>query len=216
MTVVAEQQHVSMTRAAYDTVAESYADLVRDELDGKHLEQALLATFAERVDAGVVVDVGCGSGRIAGHLRRLGLTMTGIDLSPSMIDVARREFPDVRFVVGAMQSLDMGDCTVSGIVGWYSIIHTPPAQLPQVFAELHRVLRPDGLLLLAFQSGDERVRLEQVYGHSVSYDAYRLDPDAIAQMVVDADFELDIRVHRAPMGYESTSQAFLLARKRTS
>lgn len=84
-----------------------------------------------------------------------------------------------------------------------------------MFAELHRVLTPNGPLLLAFQAGNERVRLEHVYGHSVSYDAYRLDPDAVAGMLVEADFEVDVRVHRAPMGYESTSQAFLIARKET-
>ena len=78
------------------------------------------------------------------------------------------------------------------------------------------VLMPEGLLLLAFQAGNERVRLEQAYGHSVSYDAYRLDPDMVAGMLVEANFEVDVRVHRAPMGYESTSQAFLLARERTS
>lgn len=205
-----------MTRAAYDTVAESYADLVRDELDGRHLEHGLLATFADRVSSGDVLEVGCGTGRIADQLHRLGLDVAGIDLSPNMIEVAQREHPHLRFGVASMEALDAGDSSLAGIVAWYSIIHTPPHQLSTIFAELHRVLVPEGLLLLAFQAGNERVRLEQAYGHSVSYDAYRLDPDAVAGMLVEANFEVDVRVHRAPMGYESTSQAFLLARKRTS
>ncbi|OZD39374.1 SAM-dependent methyltransferase [Rhodococcus sp. 06-1477-1B] len=205
-----------MTRTAYDTVAESYADLVRDELDGRHLEHGLLATFADRASTGGVLEVGCGTGRIADQLHRLGLDVAGIDLSPNMIEVAQREHPHLRFGVGSMEALDAGDSSLAGIVAWYSIIHTPPHQLSTIFAELHRVLVPEGLLLLAFQAGNERVRLEQAYGHSVSYDAYRLDPDAVAGMLVEANFEVDVRVHRAPMGYESTSQAFLLARKRTS
>ncbi|NIL90027.1 Ubiquinone biosynthesis O-methyltransferase [Rhodococcus fascians] len=205
-----------MTRAAYDTVAESYADLVRDELDGRHLEHGLLATFADRVSSGDVLEVGCGTGRITEHLHCLGVDVAGMDLSPNMIEVARREHPHLRFEVGSMEELEAGDSTLAGIVAWYSIIHTPPHQLSTIFAELHRVLVPEGLLLLAFQAGNERVRLEQAYGHSVSYDAYRLDPDAVAGMLVEANFEVDVRVHRAPMGYESTSQAFLLARTRTS
>lgn len=204
-----------MTRAAYDTVAESYADLVRNELDGKHLENGLLATFAQRVPAGEVLEVGCGTGRITEHLHRLGLDVAGMDLSPNMIEVARREFPHLRFDVGSMEALDAGDGALAGIVAWYSIIHTPPERLPSVFAELNRALAADGLLLLAFQSGDERVRLEHVYGHSVSYDAYRLDPDDIEKMLVDADFEIEVRVHRAPVGYEPTPQAYLMARTRT-
>ncbi|MDV6263243.1 class I SAM-dependent DNA methyltransferase [Rhodococcoides yunnanense] len=204
-----------MTRTAYDTVAESYAELVREELDGRHLEHGLLATFADRVPGGHVLEVGCGSGRITDHLHRLGLEVAGIDLSPNMIEVARRDYPHLRFHVGSMEALVAGDGSLAGIVAWYSIIHTPPEQLPAVFAELNRALMPDGLLLLAFQSGDERVRLEHVYGHSVSYDAYRLDFDAIETMLVEANFAVDVRVHRAPMGYESTPQAFLLARKRS-
>lgn len=204
-----------MTRTAYDTVAVSYADLVRDELGGRHLEHGLLATFADRVPSGRVLEVGCGSGRITEHLHRLGLDMTGTDLSPNMIEVARREFPHLSFRVESMESSNAADSSVAGIVAWYSIIHTPPTHLPAVFAELHRVLTPNGPLLLAFQSGNERVRLEHVYGHSVSYDAYRLDPDVVAGMLVDASFEVDIRVQRAALGYEPTPQAFLMARKRT-
>ena len=191
-----------MTRAAYDTVAESYADLVRDELDGRHLEHGLLATFAERVPSGQVLEVGCGSGRIAEQLHRLGLEVAGMDLSPNMIEVARREHPHLRFEVGSMEVLDAGDNSLAGIVAWYSIIHTPPAHLPAVFAELHRVLTPNGPLLLAFQSGNERVRLEHVYGHSVSYDAYRLDPDAVVNMLVEADFEVDVRPQCCPFWSE--------------
>ncbi|KQU59106.1 methyltransferase [Rhodococcus sp. Leaf278] len=205
-----------MTRTAYDTVAESYADLVRGELDGKHLELGLLAAFADRVRGGEVLEVGCGSGRITEHLHGLGVNVAGIDLSSNMIDVARREFPHLRFRIESMESLSAADGSVAGIVAWYSIIHTPPAELPAIFAELNRAMAADGLLLLAFQSGDERVRLEHVYGHTVSYDAYRLDPDAIAQMVVDAEFEIEVRIHRAPVGNEPTPQAYLMARKRTS
>ncbi|QII06830.1 class I SAM-dependent methyltransferase [Rhodococcoides fascians A25f] len=202
-----------MTRTAYDTVAESYADLVRHELDGRHLELGLLATFADRVLGGEVLEVGCGSGRITEHLHQLGLDVTGIDLSPNMVEVARREFPHLTFRVGSMESLAAADCSVAGIVAWYSIIHTPLEHLPAIFAELNRVLTPGGLLLIAFQSGNERVRLEQVYGHSVSYDAYRLDPDAIVADLVDANFAVDVRVHRAAVGYEPTPQAYLMARK---
>ncbi|MDT7711983.1 MAG: hypothetical protein QOG46_672 [Pseudonocardiales bacterium] len=50
---------------------------------------------------------------------------------------------------------------LGGIVAWYSIIHTPPEELPVVFAEFHRVLAPDGHLLLTFQVGDEPRQLRR-------------------------------------------------------
>jgi 2-polyprenyl-3-methyl-5-hydroxy-6-metoxy-1,4-benzoquinol methylase len=47
-------------------------------------------------------DVGCGTGRITAHLRQLGVDVFGIDLSPGMIEVARRDHPGLRFDLGSM------------------------------------------------------------------------------------------------------------------
>ena len=94
------------TRASYDTVATGYAERFGDELDAKPLDRAMLAGFAELVraaGAGLVADVGCGTGRVTAHLDRLGLPVFGIDLSPGMIEVARRTYPGLRFEVGAQQ-----------------------------------------------------------------------------------------------------------------
>lgn len=211
-----EPIHVAETRAAYDTVAVDYATLLEGELARNPLDRALLGHFAELVlteGGGPVVDVGCGPGRITGHLGALGLDVSGIDLSPGMVAEARRRHPDVDFRVGSLAALDLADASMAGVVAWYSIIHTPPEHLPEVFAELRRVLRPEGLLLLAFQAGDHTVRLEQAYGHEVSYDAHRLDPDRIVALLADAGLRVTVRTERARQDYEKTPQAFLLARR---
>ncbi|MFE9404030.1 class I SAM-dependent methyltransferase [Streptomyces sp. NPDC006530] len=49
--------------------------------------------------------MGCGTGRITAHLRELGLDVFGIDLSPGMVEVARRDHPGLRFDVGSMTDL---------------------------------------------------------------------------------------------------------------
>ena len=90
------------TRTSYDTVAVSYADLVRELWPEPYL-RAALALFADLVHAaggGPVADVGCGPGHVTAHLRELGVDAFGIDLSPAMIDVARRDHPGLRFEVG--------------------------------------------------------------------------------------------------------------------
>ena len=151
--------YLTTTRAAYDTVAADYADLLRDQLAGAPLDRAMLGAFAELVqaeDAGAAVaDLGCGPGRVTAHLDSLGLSAFGVDLSPGMVEVARRTYPGLRFDVGSLAALDLADAGLGGIVAWYSIIHTPPELLPEVFAEFDRVLAPGGHLLLAFQAGDE-------------------------------------------------------------
>ncbi|MFZ0120625.1 MAG: class I SAM-dependent methyltransferase [Pseudonocardiaceae bacterium] len=44
---------------------------------------------------GPVADLGCGPGRLTAHLHSLGLSLLGVDLSPSMVALARRTYPDL-------------------------------------------------------------------------------------------------------------------------
>jgi hypothetical protein len=67
---------LAATQDAYDVMAADYADMVRSGLDGKPLDRALLAAFAELTRAtgnGPVADIGCGPGQLTIVLRRLGL-----------------------------------------------------------------------------------------------------------------------------------------------
>lgn len=212
-----ESIDVQATRAAYNTVAADYAQLLRNELEAKPFDRAMLATFAELITSdggGMVADIGCGPGRITAHLASLGLEAFGIDLSPAMVEVARRDHPGLRFAEGSMESLDLADGTLSGIVAWYSIIHTPPARLPGVFAEFNRTLRDGGLLLLAFQAGDEPRHLTRAYGHEIDLDAYRLPPERIKELLRRAGLAVEAQLLREPDDrHEKTPQAFLLARK---
>lgn len=212
-----EHSDTSATRAAYDTVAVDYAELLRDELASKPIDRALLAAFAELVQAdgnGSVADIGCCPGRVTVHLHNLGLQAFGIDLSPGMIRVARQAHLALRFKEGSMEALDLATESLGGIVAWYSIIHTPPERLPLVFEEFARALASGGHLLLAFQAGDEPRHLTHAYGHDIALDAYRLPPDRITGMLNDAGLTVQTQLLRAPDQSEKTPQAFLLARKR--
>ncbi|WP_309109946.1 methyltransferase domain-containing protein [Saccharothrix sp.] len=206
------------TRAAYDTVAESYHEALKDVLAenraGSVLDRAMLGAFAELV-TGRVADVGCGPGRITGHLAALGLDVFGVDLSPEMVAIARRTHPDVRFEVGSMTALDLPDGSLGGLVAWYSVIHVPPAEHPAVFAEFHRVLAPGGHLLLGFQVGDEAKHITEAYGHSgLDAMAYRLNVDKVAADLAGAGFTPHTTLVREPLEeYEKTPQAYVLVRR---
>jgi SAM-dependent methyltransferase len=213
--LVNEPVYMTKTRTAYDTVADSYAEMLQDALDASPWDRAMLGTFAELVgETGPVGDLGCGPGRLTGYLASLGLDVFGVDLSPGMVDAARRAHPQLRFEVGSLEALALDDGCLAGALAWYSLIHTPPELLPSVVAELARVLAPGGRLLTAFQVGDERRCISQGYGHEVSLDAYRLQPDFVADTFTASGLEVEARLVREPQPpHEKTPQAYLLARK---
>jgi SAM-dependent methyltransferase len=212
-----ETTHLQSTRASYDTVAVDYDRLLRDQLANMPFDRAMLGVFAERVlesGGGLVGDLGCGPGRVTTHLDKLGLDVFGVDLSPGMVAVARRTYPALRFDVGSMTGLDLEDGSLAGAVAWYSTVHTPPGELPVVFAEFQRVLAPGGHLLMAFKVGDGCVHLDHAYGHDLSLDVYRFPPEQISELLGSAGFvEVARLVRAADEKHEATAQAYLLARR---
>ncbi len=203
------------TRMSYDTVAISYADLLRDALDTAPYMRGILALFADLVLAsggGPVADVGCGPGRITAHLRDLGVDAFGIDLSPAMVDVARRDHPGLRFKVGSMTELDLGDSSVAGLLAWYSLIHIPDDEVPAVLAHFHRVLRRGGPLLVGFHVGDgHRLKTEGYGGHPMRVYVHRRAPDRVATWLRDAGFTVEAQVLMDPE--ESVPGGALFARR---
>jgi SAM-dependent methyltransferase len=99
-------------------------------------------------------------------LHELGVDAFGIDLSPGMVDVARRDHPGLRFEVGSMTDLDLPAASVAGLLAWQSLIHIPDDEVPTVFGHFHRALRPGGPLQLLFHVGDESRLKTQGYGGS--------------------------------------------------
>ncbi|WP_031478032.1 class I SAM-dependent DNA methyltransferase [Streptomyces bicolor] len=213
-----EADFITTTRTFYDAIAEDYADLFRDELADRPVERAVLGVFAELVEGdGPVADLGCGPGRTTARLAALGLPMFGIDLSESMLAIARRENPGLRFEQGSMLELDIPDGALAGALSFYSSIHTPMDQLPALFAEFHRVLAPGAPLLVAFQAGDEHRHHDRPFGQPVSLTFQRRRPDDIVDLLRAAGFALLSRTVREPDPAldEVSPQAFLIVRKPT-
>ncbi|MET8339087.1 class I SAM-dependent methyltransferase [Streptosporangium canum] len=212
-----EPDFLTATRAAYDTSAALYAETIPERFHADPLNHAMISVFAELVRAagdGPVADVGCGPGHVTAHLRSLGVTAFGVDLSPEMVALARDAHPGLRFEVGLMDALEVEDASLAGVLANYSIIHTPPERLPGTLAEFHRVLAPGGHLLIAFQGYDDPTELAEAFDHKVSL-AYRYSPGRVAELLLAAGLAEVARLVIAPGEdpQRGFPQAHLLARR---
>src|SRR5450830_39215 len=211
-----EPSDLADVRSAYDAVSESYAAALPDTSFESVEDMAMIDGFAERVRSTPdrdVIDAGCGTGRLSAYLKAAGLEVTGVDLSPGMVRVARRLHPGLAFSTGELTYLPASDAAADGVLAWYSIIHSAPDELPGIAREFWRALRPGGLALVAFQAGCGHRTLESAYGHDVVLRAQLHPPDDVVRQFTECGFALDTRLVRPPRDSEKHPQAVLLLRK---
>ncbi|WP_256840569.1 class I SAM-dependent methyltransferase [Ornithinimicrobium faecis] len=210
---MSDADYLRATRESYDRLAEGYATQFYAELDTMVLERALLGAFAEEVaDGAPVLDVGCGPGRTTAYLAERDLSVTGLDLSPEMVRLARDRHPDLSFAVGSMTDLPVPDGTLGGLLAFYSLIHVPTADVPLVLAEWRRALRPGAPVAIAFQVGSEVRKVREHAGQNVDLDFHRRHPEQLAQLLAEAGFSLWSTTVQPPAEPGKTPHAFILAR----
>ena len=210
---------VRNVRHAYDTVAEDYAARLPDTRAEAALDLAMVDALATAVAApggARVLDAGCGAGRMSRYLADRGCVVEGVDLSPGMVAMARRDHPDLSFVVGSLSALPYADGRFDGVMLWYSIIHTPPEGQARIAEEAARVVRPGGHVLVGFQAGEGPREVSASYrrfGHEVVLQRHLYVADDVAAGLAAAGLREVARLVRRPQGIETEDQAFVLARR---
>ncbi|WP_307096298.1 class I SAM-dependent methyltransferase [Rhodococcus sp. SORGH_AS_0301] len=204
-----------MTPASpYDAIAPDYAAAFADELGSRPFDRGFLSSFARSVRSSrgtTVLDAGCGPGQAARELASAGLDVLGLDASKGMITAASGP---ASWVVGDMTALPLADGSVHGVCAWYSIVHTPTADLPALFSEFRRVTVPDGWLLLAFQTAAPTRELRTAFGRDVHLDYLRHDVDEVQSLLIDSGYVLHRDAVRSAHDTETAAQAFVVARAR--
>ena len=125
-----ERYHDSAVAHAWD---EAFAEVVRSEV----------------VEGDRLLDLGCGPASMWEHWAALPSlrSLVGVDLSPGMVDEARRRFPDGDFRVARAHSLPFPDGSFDVVVASAVLHHIPPTHLPGALAEIDRVLDEHGKLI---------------------------------------------------------------------
>jgi SAM-dependent methyltransferase len=203
-------------RRSYDALAERYFAQLGDELAHKPLDRALLRALIEQNPPGTpIADLGCGPGHVAAFLASNGVRSVGIDLSPGMVAVGRREYPEVEFRQGDLLSLPAADGEFGSAAALYSIIHLEPDEVALACAEVRRTLLPGGRLLVAFHTGAEIRHVGELWGHRVDLEFRFWETAAVVEALDVAGFEVEAQLERTNYPEEvETRRAYIVGRRR--
>lgn len=184
-------------RSNYDALASAYAREISGELDHRPLERKLLEKFATACD-GLICDLGCGPGHVTEYLSRFNIKVIGLDLSSGILKEARARHSKIIFLQGNMLNLPFAAAELTGIIAFYSIIHFDETQVARAFAEMSRVLKPGGLVLLGVHVGHDVVHVNELWEIPVDFDAAYFDLQELTDNLESHGFKVIETVQREP------------------
>ncbi len=156
--------------------------------------ESLAADFA---GLSPVIDLACGAGEFVSLLCDVGIEASGIDIDEESVEVGRAAGLDL-YVNSINQWLSSAnDHSYGGVSMLHVVEHLAIDELPYVFQELRRVVRPDGVLVVEFPSPHSLYSLSKYWTDPTH--GFPLDPDYVAQLLEACGFRVEISyVHPPP------------------
>lgn len=178
-----------IVRDGYEVIAQTYHEgRVRREQANIEWLDSLRPRLPQ---SGRVVDVGCGSGvPVSRYFANHGYRVEGYDLSPAMLELARREVPLAKFHEARMEDLNLEPESVDLIVSFFAIIHVPRSAHAALFRRMWAWLKPGGAALLSLGSSDNPDEYEADW-HGAPMTWSHFDADTNLRMLREAGFEID-------------------------
>lgn len=132
--VVAEYERDTWRRCA-DSYLDTFSGITQETV-------SLLIEAGEIRTGSKVLEIGSGPGHVANHLAKLGASVTGVDFSPQMVEVAKKKYPQITFEQADAEDLPFAADYFDAVVANYVVHHL--ARPERVFSEVCRVLKPSG------------------------------------------------------------------------
>ncbi|MEL6866191.1 MAG: class I SAM-dependent methyltransferase [Bacteroidota bacterium] len=137
----------------YNDLAEQYDEDRFSHSYGKYIDQQerqLLQGLLSQTKKEAVLDMACGTGRF------LDMASYGIDISPKMIEVAQRKYPNKQLSVQEASQTHFPNASFSTIFSFHLMMHLDKQQCFSIIDEAHRLLKPNGRLIFDIPSRARR------------------------------------------------------------
>jgi trans-aconitate methyltransferase len=135
-----------------------------------------------------VLDLGCGPGIPSTRMLASRFRVTGVDMSETQLEAARRNVPEASFVCADLTQVEFPPESFEGVTAFYSISHVPRDEHGALFERIARWLVPGGLFLATLGSGDSPDWMGDWLGQSMFFSSH--DADTNRRLLAAADFEL--------------------------
>jgi len=152
----------SITLSHYENNAESFWLGTRDHDVSQNIEAILEALPKDK--ALDILDLGCGPGRDIHTFKSLGHNPVGLDGSKTFCQMAQ-QYSGCPTLHQQFLELELGESTFDGIFANASLFHIPSQELPRVLRQLHRALRPGGILFSSNPRGNTEGWQGERYGY---------------------------------------------------
>lgn len=173
-------------RAGYNKIAQRYLqERTRDSEDILLLEELLT-----RLPAGArVLDAGCGAGIPVTRRLSQRFHVTGVDISETQIELARKNVPNAEFLCQDMTQLNFMSEAFDAICSYYAIIHVPREEHRSIFENFYRMLKPGGYTLLCLGAEDLVDDSDEDFFGTAMYWSH-FDTDTYLKMLREAGFNI--------------------------
>ena len=176
----------ALVRSAYDRCATDYARQRRATAEAE------LSLIAERLAPGSrVLDVGCGAGIPVSRQLADKFEVTGVDISWSMIGMARKNVPSATFIRADVLEAAFPAAGFDAIVSYYAIFHIPRQEHRELIRRFARWLRPGGLLLFTVAPNDDGPGYteDDFFGETMYWSNF--GPGTYRKILAEAGFEIE-------------------------
>ena len=181
-------EHKKVVEEGYDRIGERYAQelgMTRQELRSRQVSYLMTALPC----GSALLDLGCGAGtpttkRLAEHF-----AVTGVDISHCQVERARRDIPGATFIRADMTSLRLPRCSFDAVTAFFSIIHVPRDEQPDLIRSIAAWLRPKGLLFATMTARGKEIDFDDCWmGAPMFWSGY--DGDTNKRIVREAGLDI--------------------------